>query len=84
MLLGNMLLALAWAALQGDFSLATLLTGYVLGYVILLWLSAGGVLHRSPYIGRAHRVAGLAAFFLWELVRANLGSPSMSPRPATR
>jgi multicomponent Na+:H+ antiporter subunit E len=67
-----MLLALAWAALQGDFSLATLLTGYLLGYVILLGLSAGGVLHRSPYIGRVHRVAGLAAFFLWELVRANL------------
>ena len=29
-LLGNMLLALAWAALQGDFSLGTLVTGFVL------------------------------------------------------
>ena len=33
MLLGNMLLALAWAALQGEFSLRTLLTGQVLGYL---------------------------------------------------
>lgn len=72
MLLGNMLLALAWAALQGDFSVATLLTGHVLGYLILLALVRGGVLRTSPYIGRVHRVIGLAAYFLWELVRANL------------
>jgi multicomponent Na+:H+ antiporter subunit E len=71
-LLGNILLALAWAALQGDFSLTTLVTGHVLGYVILLALVRGGVLHASPYIGRVHRVIGLATFFLAELIRANL------------
>ena len=72
MLLGNLLLALAWAALQGEFSLATLVTGHVLGYLILLALVRGGVLRASPYIGRVHRVAGLLTYFLWELVRANL------------
>ena len=72
MLLGNMLLALAWAAIQGDFSPATLVTGHVLGYVILLALVRGGVLPTSPYIGRVHRVIGLLAYFLWELVVANL------------
>lgn len=72
MLLGNVLLALAWAALQGDFSLATLVTGQVLGYAILLGLARGGVLQTSPYIGRVHRVVGLLMYFLWELVRANL------------
>jgi multicomponent Na+:H+ antiporter subunit E len=71
-LLGNLLLALAWAALQGELSLSTLLTGVVVGYLILLALVRGGVLHTSPYIGRVHRVVGLAAYFLWELVRANL------------
>jgi multicomponent Na+:H+ antiporter subunit E len=71
-LLGNLLLALAWAALQGEFSLRTLLTGHLLGYVILLALVRGGVLGTSPYIGRVHRVAGLAAYFVWELVKANL------------
>ena len=41
MLLGNMLLALAWAALQGQFSLGTLGTGYLFGYLILPdWLAA--------------------------------------------
>jgi multicomponent Na+:H+ antiporter subunit E len=72
MLLGNLLLALAWAVLQGEFSLGTLLTGYVFGYLVLLALVRGGVLAASPYIGRVHRVMGLALFFFWELVRANL------------
>jgi multicomponent Na+:H+ antiporter subunit E len=72
-LLGNLLLALAWAALQGDFSLASLLTGHVVGYLILLGLVHGGVLRTSsPYIGRVHRVIGLLAFFVWELILANL------------
>ena len=87
MLLGNLLLALAWAALQGDFSLWTLVTGYVLGYLILLALVRGGVLTASPYVGRVHRVAGLAAYFFSELVKANLrlaldvATPSFHMRP---
>ena len=72
MLLGNILLANAWAALQGDFSLRTLVTGQVLGYLILVALVRGGVLNTSPYIGRLHRVVGLATFFFWELIKANL------------
>ena len=72
MLLANLLLALAWAALQGEFSLATLATGLVLGYLILLALVRGGVLPQSRQIGRVHRIIGLATYFLWELVRANL------------
>ena len=71
-LLANVLLALSWAAIQGEFSLATLLTGHVIGYLILLALVRGGVLPQSPYIGRVHRVFGLATYFLGELVRANL------------
>ena len=71
MLLGNLLLALAWAALQGNFSLATLVTGHIVGYLILLALVRGGVLRTSPYIGRVHRVVGLLTYFSWELVLAN-------------
>jgi multicomponent Na+:H+ antiporter subunit E len=71
-LLGNILLALAWATLQGEFSLRTLLTGHVLGYLILVALVRGGVLQPSPYIGRVHRVVGLAAYFFWALIKANL------------
>jgi multicomponent Na+:H+ antiporter subunit E len=71
-LLANVLLALSWAAIHGEFSLATLLTGHVIGYLILLALVRGGVLPQSPYIGRVHRVFGLATYFFGELVRANL------------
>ena len=44
----------------------------MLGYLILLALVRGGVLPPSRHVGRVHRIVGLAAFFLWELVRANL------------
>jgi multicomponent Na+:H+ antiporter subunit E len=86
-LLGNLLLALAWAALQGEFSLQTLVTGLVLGYLILLALVRGGVLNPSPYIGRVHRIVGLAAYFFWELVKANfrlaldVATPRFSMKP---
>ena len=87
MLLGNMLLALAWTALQGEFSLANLLTGHILGYLILLSLVKGGVLPPSPYVGKVYKAIGLGAFFLWELVRANLrlaldvATPSFQMKP---
>jgi multicomponent Na+:H+ antiporter subunit E len=71
-LLGNVLLALAWAVLQAEFSLTSVVSGYVVGYFVLLALARGGVLGPSSYPGRVHRVLGLGAFFLWQLVRANL------------
>jgi multicomponent Na+:H+ antiporter subunit E len=71
MLLGSILLALAWAALQGEFSLATLLVGFALGYAILVLLAKGGVMPSSIAFRSAHAV-GLAAFFAWELLVANL------------
>ena len=72
MLVGNILLALAWAALQGDFSLTTLIAGYVLGYFILMALVKGGALAPSRYVNKVYFAVGLAGFFLWELVLANL------------
>ena len=61
MLLGSILLALAWAALQGEITLANLLVGYVFGYVILALLAKGGVMPSTLDVengarGRARRV----------------------------
>ena len=71
MLLGSILLALAWAALEGEFSLANLVIGYVLGYAVLVALGRGGVL--SPRFGSKMRYFfGLAGFFLQEIVLANV------------
>src|SRR5688500_3517567 len=72
MLVGNILLALAWAALQGDFSLTNLIAGYVLGYFILMALVKGGALEPSRYVSKVYFAIGLAGFFLWELVLANM------------
>ena len=81
MLLGSILLALAWAALWGEVTLANLVVGYACGYVILAVLAKGGVLSATlgpgmagvrPAVSKMTYAAGLAGFFVWELVLANL------------
>jgi multicomponent Na+:H+ antiporter subunit E len=70
MLLGSILLALAWTALQGEVTLINLLTGYVVGYGILALLARGGVMP-STLASRTLHAFRLAAFFASELVIAN-------------
>jgi multicomponent Na+:H+ antiporter subunit E len=70
MLLGSILLALAWAALQGEITLANLLIGYAVGYAVLALLARAGVMP-STLVSRMRHALRLAAFFTWELVRAN-------------
>jgi multicomponent Na+:H+ antiporter subunit E len=66
----NLLLALVWVALTGEFTPTNLLTGFILGYVIL-WL-----LYRTTtataYFQKARLVFSFTFFFLWEMVKANL------------
>lgn len=83
MLLGSILLALAWAALQGEITLANLVVGYVLGYAILALLARGGVM-RSTLGSRTAHALGLAGFFLWELLLANVRVALDVLRPGTR
>lgn len=82
MLLGSILLALAWAALQGEVTLANLLVGYVLGYVILALLAKGRVLP-ATLSEKTLRAAELMAFFAWELVVANIKVAIDVLRPRT-
>jgi multicomponent Na+:H+ antiporter subunit E len=70
MLLGSILLALAWAALQGEMTLANLVVGYVIGYAILALLARGGVLP-GTLVSRTVYAVRLAAFFARELLLAN-------------
>jgi len=69
MLLLNVLLALAWVALTGQFTPVNLAFGFVLGYVIL-WIAqrAGKPL---GYFTKVRQILGFGAFFLWEMVKAN-------------
>lgn len=70
MLLGSILLALVWAALQGEITLENLLVGYAVGYAVLALLAKGGVMP-STLVSRTARALELAAFFAWELLLAN-------------
>ncbi len=75
----NVLLAIAWAALSGEFSPNSLIFGFLLGFVIL-WLtvrSERGYFHKVPL------VIGFVFFFLYELTKANLNMARivLSPKP---
>ncbi|MEP7118950.1 MAG: Na+/H+ antiporter subunit E, partial [Acidobacteriota bacterium] len=70
MLLGSILLALAWTALQGQLTLVNLVVGYVVGYAILALLAKGKVMP-STLVSRTAHAFELAAFFAWELLVAN-------------
>jgi multicomponent Na+:H+ antiporter subunit E len=70
MLLGSILLALAWAALQGEVTPVNLVAGYAIGYAILALLAKGGVMP-STLASRTGHALGLAGFFAWELLVAN-------------
>jgi multicomponent Na+:H+ antiporter subunit E len=83
MLLGSILLALAWAALQGEFSLANLVIGYVLGFAVVFVLGKGGVLP-SDFGSKVAYLLELIAFFLWEIVLANARVALDVLRPALR
>lgn len=66
----NIALALVWVALTGGLSLANLLMGFGLGYLILAATQLALV--PSPYFQKAWQAFGFALFFLWELILSNL------------
>lgn len=70
-LTANLLLAVLWAALTGNFSAANLVVGLVLGYAVLAF-----GLRQLPgfaaYTARVPRVLRLSGYVLGDLVRSNL------------
>jgi multicomponent Na+:H+ antiporter subunit E len=66
----NLLLALTWVALNGSFTLENLVTGALLGRLVLLVLAKGGVLPAGE-LGRVERGIGLLGHLLWQIVLAN-------------
>ena len=66
----NALLALAWLAITGSFTITNFLLGFAVGFVALI------VTQRVPgvptYTGRSWKVVALAAFVAWEVLLANL------------
>lgn len=66
----NLLLAVVWAALSGAFTLANLLVGFVVGYLILWALQP--LFPASRYCQQLLGLARLAGFFLWELLVSSI------------
>jgi multicomponent Na+:H+ antiporter subunit E len=70
MLLLNLLLALAWMALTGQFNPSNFIAGFALGYLLLRLAHPQG--KPLAYFQKAMLVLRFAGFYLWELVLANL------------
>lgn len=77
-LLWILLLALAWTAVNGEFTGGQLAVGLVLGSAITLFVRAPG----NDYLHKATVLLGFVGFFVWELVVANLrmARDVLSPR----
>ncbi len=69
-LLANLLLALAWLGVTGDFSLAGFHVGLLLGFLVL-WL-LGDVVGAGGYVRRVLAAPKLVTLFARELTVANL------------
>jgi multicomponent Na+:H+ antiporter subunit E len=69
-LLLNLLLAVAWAAVTGEFTARNLLLGFVLGFVILFFTRR--IVGLPSYGRKMFQVIGLFLFFVKELIKANL------------
>ncbi|WP_416139720.1 Na+/H+ antiporter subunit E [Halomonas sp. HK25] len=67
----NLLLALAWVVLSGDFTGLNLVVGLVIGYIALLLIEPQ-VEALKGYPGRIPRILGFIGFFIKELLMANL------------
>jgi multicomponent Na+:H+ antiporter subunit E len=66
----NIVLALVWSALTGNFTLGSLTTGFILGYGVLYLLR--GVFGGGQYFYKIGQIFRITTFFLWELFIANL------------
>ena len=67
----NLLLAIAWAALTGTFTLTGLAIGYVVGF-LALWVISPLFEERGGYFKRVWRWVKLFVLFHWELIVSSL------------
>jgi multicomponent Na+:H+ antiporter subunit E len=70
LLLWNVFLALAWAALTAEFRPANLGIGFLVGYLILFFSQP--VVGRSNYFLKVWQLVVFLLYFLWEMIRASV------------
>jgi multicomponent Na+:H+ antiporter subunit E len=69
-LVWNILLALIWVAMNGQFTPGNFVVGLGLGLLILIFTRRA--VGSPNYIRKVGQVLNLALFFVWELILANL------------
>ena len=77
MVLLNLLLAVAWLLLTGQFTPLNFIFGLIVAYGVL-WLfwravaPAAGALEQPSYFRKVGQIVSFALFFIWELIVANV------------
>lgn len=66
----NILLSIAWAALQGEFTTINMVTGFALGF-IALWVMEYAISGTNYFI-KFRQVVSLIAVFTWALIQSNV------------
>ncbi len=69
-LLLNIILALAWSALTGEFNTTNLIFGFLLGFVVL-WVMQY-VTGSGNYFVKVKQIVTLFVVFIWALIQSNL------------
>ncbi|HEX2227120.1 MAG TPA: Na+/H+ antiporter subunit E [Candidatus Binatia bacterium] len=82
MFLWNISLAFIWAAVTGRFNLSNVVVGMILGYAVLF--VAQPLMGPSSYFRRIHHALAFAAFYIWQLIIANLRVASDVLTPGAR
>jgi len=83
-LLLNLVLSLTWGAMSGSFEVENLIIGFALGFLAIFVAQRRG--GRPAYAAKVRHVLEFSAFYLWELVLANLrvAHDVLRPDPLTR
>ena len=67
----NILLALVWVTLTGNFSGASLFAGFVFGYFVL-YVVAAGTGRPLGYVRKIPQIISFTLYYLWELLKSNV------------
>lgn len=70
LLLGNILLALVWVGVTGDFTFGNFVLGFLVGF-LSLWL-LGDIVGAKTYLWSVLAAGRLMLLFSWELLLANM------------
>jgi multicomponent Na+:H+ antiporter subunit E len=68
--LWNLLLSATWAFATGLFTPANLMVGFLLGYLVLVFVSRA--VGPSAYFTKVPQVVRFVVFYLWQIVLSNL------------